>query len=135
MKKLRVQVKSFSYRKGAPKLNRAHGGGFIFDCRGITNPGRLERYQPLTGRDSAVAGFLRKLPQTEIFFKASATLVELTIKAFLSRGFTDLGIAFGCTGGRHRSVYFAEKLAKKLRRNRKLQLILKHRDLPKRKSK
>lgn len=132
MKKLKLHILSFSYRKGLPKLNSKHGGGFIFDCRGLKNPGREEQFKQLSGKDQRVAAFLHKLPQAKKFAKASQELVDLTVKSYLMRGFSELGVAFGCTGGQHRSVYFAEKLAKHMRRNSKLIVKLSHRDLPRR---
>lgn len=113
--RLSVRIYSFSYKKGIPEDERGNGGGYVFDCRGIPNPGRLQEYKSLTGNDKAVADYLEQFPETERFKSATNELARLHIYNFLERGFTDLMISFGCTGGQHRSVYFANCLAEYLR--------------------
>jgi aminoglycoside/choline kinase family phosphotransferase len=113
--KLKVRIESFSYRTGAPADERGHGGGFVFDCRSLPNPGREERFKRLDGRDGAVAQYLGKEPAVGLFLEHAAALVEGAVENYRQRNFTDLYVAFGCTGGQHRSVYLAERLAERLR--------------------
>lgn len=111
---LLVRIFSFSYKKGIPDDRSGNGGGYVFDCRGVPNPGRLSEYRELTGLDAPVMEFLKGLPETEEFAKETEALAIRHIDNYLKRGFTDLMFCFGCTGGRHRSVYFAERLADSL---------------------
>ena len=112
---LTVHVTSFSYRDGAPPDETGHGGGHVFDCRWLPNPGRLAEFSGLTGRDPPVARFLEAIPETEEFWRHVVALVDAHVANFRERNFTDLSVAFGCTGGQHRSVYFAERLAAHVR--------------------
>ncbi len=111
---LTVRVRSFSYRSGMPEDETGHGGGFIFDCRALPNPGRYERFSMLTGRDPEVMNFLEKAPEVQIFLEHVIALVEQTVENYKSRNFTNLMVSFGCTGGQHRSVYCAEVLTRRL---------------------
>ncbi len=113
-KPLTLRVRSFSYKSGLPEDPSGNGGGFIFDCRAVHNPGRFDLYKPLTGRDQSVKDFLEALPETQLFFVEASTLVEASVRRYLERGFTDLMVSFGCTGGQHRSVYFADRLAREI---------------------
>lgn len=113
-KPLTLRVKSFSYKSGLPADPTENGGGFIFDCRAVHNPGRIEVYKPLTGRDKPVIDYLEALPEAHAFFRDASALVEAAVRRYLDRGFTDLMVSFGCTGGQHRSVYFADRLAKEI---------------------
>jgi RNase adaptor protein for sRNA GlmZ degradation len=108
-------VSSFSYRQGLPADASGHGGGHVFDCRALPNPGRHAEYAAVTGRDAPVIAFLERSPEVEAFFGHVAALVDAHVVNFRERGFSDLSVAFGCTGGQHRSVYFAERLARHLR--------------------
>lgn len=107
---LLINLGSFSYKKGIPQDSTIHGGGFIFDCRAITNPGKQQVYKPLCGKDLPVKQYLESLSETDIFFKNTASLVDLSISAYLNRRFEYLSVYYGCTGGQHRSVYFAERM-------------------------
>jgi aminoglycoside/choline kinase family phosphotransferase len=127
---LTVSVVSFSYRKGLPADPSGNGGGFVFDCRALKNPGRLDEYRMLTGKDPSVAQFLKALPETEPFLSNCFGLVEHTIKVYLQRNYTHLTVGFGCTGGQHRSVYSAERMATFLR-NFPVRVKLTHRELEK----
>ncbi|MBI2362264.1 MAG: phosphotransferase [Elusimicrobia bacterium] len=127
---LTVRLQSFSYKAGMPVDDKGHGGGFVFDCRALPNPGRDAAFAPLTGRDAPVAEFLGKSGEAAAFLERAAALVESAVDNYRSRGFTDLFVAFGCTGGRHRSVYCAERLAERLRR-RGVPVELSHRELGK----
>jgi aminoglycoside/choline kinase family phosphotransferase len=109
---LTVRIQSFSYRRGYPEDVEGHGGGFVFDCRALPNPGRLEEFAGATGRTEAVARYLESEPALGLFWESVRSLVDAQIAAYRERRFTSLAIAFGCTGGQHRSVYLAERLAR-----------------------
>jgi aminoglycoside/choline kinase family phosphotransferase len=109
--KLQVQINSFSYKNGIPKDSSSHGGGFVFDCRGLLNPGRFAAYKHLTGNDEAVRQFLERETRMPEFLAHAYALVSLNVEDYLARGFENLSVSFGCTGGQHRSVYAAESLA------------------------
>ncbi|MBI5624162.1 MAG: phosphotransferase [Elusimicrobia bacterium] len=113
--RLTVRVQSFSFRTGAPQDSRGHGGGYVFDCRALPNPGRFERYATLTGKDPEVIDFLDREQAVHSWLDKVFAIVDQSVENYQSRNFTDLLIAFGCTGGRHRSVYCAERLAEHLR--------------------
>jgi len=124
---LTVHVASFSYRDGWPPDESGHGGGHVFDCRWLPNPGRLRELSGLTGRDAPIVRFLEGIPETEVFWGHVVALVEAHVANFRERNFSDLSVAFGCTGGQHRSVYFAERLARHLRqRHPDLTVHLRH---------
>jgi len=127
-KELTVQINSFSYKRGIPVDESGHGGGFVFDCRAVHNPGRYEEYRNLTGKDREVIDFLDKRKDMKQFLKQSQSLVEQAIENYLERDFTHLMVSFGCTGGRHRSVYSAEYLARMLDKKYDLKIELKHRE-------
>lgn len=111
---LRVTVYSFSYRMGIPDDESGNGGGFVFDCRAIHNPGRYPQYTNLTGLDDAVVRFLEDDGEILPFINHACALVDAAVEKYIKRGFTHLQAAFGCTGGRHRSVYSAQALARHL---------------------
>jgi RNase adaptor protein for sRNA GlmZ degradation len=102
-----------------PADEKGHGGGFVFDCRALPNPGREERFAAQTGQDRDVASFLDTQPEVDRFLKSVFSLVDAAVENYRSRNFTDLLVAFGCTGGQHRSVYCAERLAEHVRQNHK----------------
>ncbi len=108
---LRVEVLSFSYKKGYPVNFTGNGGGFVFDCRGMHNPGRYAEYRPLTGYDAPVKRFLEEQGEVQKFVANAAGMVDPCVATYLRRGFRNLQVAFGCTGGRHRSVYCANAMA------------------------
>lgn len=109
-----VTVYSFSYRMGIPDDESGNGGGFVFDCRAIHNPGRYAQYAALTGLDDAVIRFLKDDGEILTFINHACALIDAAVEKYLKRGFTHLQAAFGCTGGRHRSVYSAQALARHL---------------------
>jgi aminoglycoside/choline kinase family phosphotransferase len=125
---LTVRVLSFSYRDGLPGDDSGHGGGWVLDCRFLPNPGREERFASMTGRDEAVAAYLEAEPVVGAFLERVRALVDEAVDNYRGRNFTDLSVAFGCTGGRHRSVYCAERLAEHLRR-RGVAVELRHREI------
>lgn len=125
---LTVTVGSFSYKKGLPVDSSGNGGGFIFDCRALPNPGRYEAYRQFTGKDLPVIEFLRDDPAVEQFLAHIQSVVGASVSKYLERNFTSLMVYFGCTGGQHRSVYCAERLAKWLSDNYDCQVIIKHRE-------
>ncbi|PIE99827.1 MAG: ATP-binding protein [Paludibacter sp.] len=109
---LKIKVYSFSYLQGQiPADESGNGGGFVFDCRALPNPGRLEAYKTLTGMDESVAAFLTEKKEVKFFLDHVAAICSQSIETYLERGFTNLMIGFGCTGGQHRSVFMAEQMA------------------------
>ncbi len=123
---LTVSVQSFSYRKGIPEDTSGHGGGFVFDCRSIHNPGRYEPYEKLTGKDEAVMNFLQQHSNMEDFLNYVYLIVDPAIENYIERSFTNLTVNFGCTGGQHRSVYAAERLYKHILDKYGVKVTLKH---------
>jgi aminoglycoside/choline kinase family phosphotransferase len=112
---LTIQISSFSFRRGYPQDAGGHGGGHVFDCRALPNPGRHLEYTALSGRDAAVVEYLERAPEAHEFWRSVRTITDNHVEEFLRRGFNSLSVSFGCTGGQHRSVYFAERLASHLK--------------------
>ena len=129
--KLVVLVQSFSFHQGLPKDETGHGGGFVFDGRSLPNPGREERFKALTGKDAPVISYLVQQESVHQFFGHVVSLVDSTIGNYQSRGFKNLTVSFGCTGGQHRSVYLAEQLAAHLSGRSGVEVVLRHRGLEK----
>jgi len=128
---LTVRVNSFSFHRGLPTDETGNGGGFIFDGRSLPNPGREDRFKPLTGKDAPVIEYLDQQESVRQFLASVIALVDSSIANYQSRGFRHLLVSFGCTGGQHRSVYLAEQLAKHLRNSNGVEVILHHRELEK----
>jgi RNase adapter protein RapZ len=110
-----VSINSFSYKKGIPEDVGGNGGGYVFDCRGILNPGRLDQFKPFHGKDKEVKDFLEQQTRMPEFLNSVFDVVDITVEDYLKRGFESLMVSFGCTGGQHRSVYAAEALARHLK--------------------
>lgn len=123
---LRLKISSFSYKRGIPADLSGHGGGFVFDCRGLPNPGRYLKYQHMNGNSPEVIDYLIKFREVKTFISHAEAMVRQSVKSYTQRSFTDLSVSFGCTGGRHRSVYCAEQLAKNLIDVPGVKITLKH---------
>ena len=121
-----VKICSFSYKNGIPQDESGNGGGFVFDCRGLLNPGRFEEFKTLHGRDKSVIDFLEQRTRINEFLNSVFDIVDLTVEDYIRRGFESLTVSFGCTGGQHRSVYAADQLARHLRNKFKVKIDLKH---------
>ena len=127
-RKLTVKVMSFAYKKGIPEDTTGNGGGYVFDCRAVNNPGKYERYKPFTGLDEPVIKFLEEDGEITTFLEHVYALVDASVKRYIERGFTNLSVCFGCTGGQHRSVYSAQHLAEHLNQKFGVQVNLVHRE-------
>lgn len=121
-----IHINSFSYKKGIPADESDNGGGFVFDMRGILNPGRFDDYKKLSGLDKPVQDFLEQRTKMNEFLNSVWDLIDITVEEYLKRGFENLMINFGCTGGQHRSVYAAEQTARHLRNKYKVKTVLHH---------
>lgn len=127
--RLVVKVTSFSFKKGIPEDPSGNGGGYVFDCRSIHNPGRYPEYRHLTGKDEAVIRFLEEDGEITGFLEHVYGVVDPHVETYSRRGFTSLTVSFGCTGGQHRSVYCAEHLAAHLaEKYPDIEVILRHRE-------
>jgi len=119
---VKVLIQSFSFKRtGYPEDKTGKGGGFVFDCRAIDaydysldKPNASFSHMHLTGLDPEVASTLDKDSDTQRFLQAAWTMVELDIVKCLRHGFKIMTVNFGCTAGRHRSVYLAERLAQRI---------------------
>ena len=121
-----VKICSFSYRKGCPPDETTNGGGFVFDCRGILNPGRIDHMKTQTGRDKDVKDYLEQQTKMLGFLNSVFDIVDMTVEEYIQRDFESLMVSFGCTGGQHRSVYAADALARHLRNKFKVKIELRH---------
>lgn len=125
---LTVKIYSFSYKKGIPEDYSGNGGGYVFDCRAIHNPGRYEPYKKLTGKDKAVIDFLEKDGEITSFLNHIYELADPSVKRYKERNFKNIMFCFGCTGGQHRSVYSAQKLAEHINTKYNVRVELEHRE-------
>jgi aminoglycoside/choline kinase family phosphotransferase len=128
---LTVRVFSFSFHRELPQDESGHGGGFVFDARSLPNPGRDERFKPLTGKDAPVIEYLNQQESVRQFLAGVMSLVDASINNYLERGFKNLMVSFGCTGGQHRSVYLAEQLGKALTGRGGVDVVVRHLELEK----
>lgn len=124
---LLVKINSFSYiRNGYPPDPSTNGGGFVFDCRGILNPGRIKEYKLQSGLDKAVKDYLEQQTKMSDFLNSIYNVVDISVEDYIKRGFESLMINFGCTGGQHRSVYAAEAVARHLKNKFGVKIALQH---------
>jgi aminoglycoside/choline kinase family phosphotransferase len=128
---LTVRIFSFSFHHERPADEAGHGGGFVFDARSLPNPGREEQFRLLTGKDAAVIAYLDRHESVREFLSHAVSLVDSSVAAYRRRGFSNLMVSFGCTGGQHRSVYLAEQLAKHLRGTPGIEVVVRHAELEK----
>jgi hypothetical protein len=128
-KRLQVNIFSFAYKKGIPVDTSGNGGGYVFDCRSINNPGKFEYYRQFNGMDPEVIKFLEDDGEILVFLDHVYALVDAHVKRFIERKFTHLQVCFGCTGGQHRSVYSAEHLAAHLASKFDIRVSVTHREL------
>ncbi len=128
-KRLEVRIFSFAYKKGIPVDTTGNGGGYVFDCRAINNPGKYEHYRQFTGLDKEVIQFLEDDGGVTKFLDNVYYLVDNHVKRFIERKFTHMQVCFGCTGGQHRSVYCAEHLASHLSDRFDIKITVSHREL------
>jgi len=124
-----VRICSFSFHRGLPKDESGNGGGFIFDGRSLPNPGREERFKALTGKDAPVIEYLNQQEGVHQFLASVMSLVDASVSNYQQRGFKNLMVSFGCTGGQHRSVYLAEQVARRLRGRSGVEVVVTHREL------
>ncbi|MBN1638754.1 MAG: phosphotransferase [Ignavibacteriales bacterium] len=127
--KLKVRIFSFAYKKGIPADTTGNGGGFVFDCRALPNPGRYEKYAKLTGKNKEVIKFLEEEKIVSKYLKNVYSIVDAAVDNYQKRKFTDLMVSFGCTGGQHRSVFCAEALTKHIKEKFNIKTELVHREL------
>lgn len=128
-RRLEVQVYSFAYKKGIPADTTGNGGGYVFDCRSVNNPGKYEYYRQFNGTDPEVIKFLEDDGEVTVFLDSVYKLVDAHVQRFIERKFTHLQVCFGCTGGQHRSVYCAEHVARHLADKFNIKVVLTHREL------
>lgn len=126
-----LRVFSFSFHQSAPKDETGNGGGFVFDARSLPNPGREERFKPLTGKDAPVIDYLKQQESVHQYLASVLSLVDASVESYRQRGFKNLMVSFGCTGGQHRSVFLAEQLAKHFRAKNGLAVNVRHLELEK----
>jgi len=126
---LTVRIVSFSFHRGLPTDETGNGGGFVFDGRSLPNPGREEQFKALTGKDAPVIDYLNQQDSVHQFLASAIALVDSSVRNYQSRGFKNLMVSFGCTGGQHRSVYLAEQLARHLGGRDGVEVLLHHREL------
>jgi len=130
---LNIKIYSFSYKKsGIPADSSSNGGGFVFDCRFVYNPGREESFKTLTGKDIAIIEFLDKNEVMQEFLRNVYSISSAAVDNYLHREFTNLMFSFGCTGGQHRSVYSAENLGRFLKNKygSKINVTVSHNEFP-----
>ena len=127
-KSLTVRVMSFAYKKGIPHDPSGNGGGYVFDCRALNNPGKYDKYKAFTGLDDNVIKFLQKESTIDKWLEHVYAMVDESVERYKKRNFTDLMVCFGCTGGQHRSVYAAQHLAEHIHKKFNVRVELTHRE-------
>jgi len=129
--RLKVRIFSFSFHSEIPADESGNGGGYIFDARSLPNPGREEQFRAFTGKDAPVIDYLNQQASVHQYFANVQSLVDSSVSSYQRRGFKSLMVSFGCTGGQHRSVYFAEQLANHLRAGGGVDVAVRHIELEK----
>lgn len=127
-RKLEVRIFSFSYKKGIPVDTSGNGGGYVFDCRAINNPGKYDHFKHFTGLDKEVIEFLETDGEVTKFLSHVYDLADAHVTRYMERKFTNLMFSFGCTGGQHRSVYCAQHLAEYLAKKYNITVKVYHRE-------
>ena len=127
--RLNIRISSFAYKNGVPVDERGHGGGFVFDCRFLPNPGREIAYKNLSANDQEVIDWFSDKPEMDRWLRSVYTMVDSAVTSYEEQNFTDLMISFGCTGGQHRSVHSANRLAAHLKETHDVDVTLHHREL------
>lgn len=128
---LAIRIFSFSFHRELPKDETGHGGGFVFDARSLPNPGREERFKALTGKDAPVLEYLNQQESVHQFLASAMSLADASVASYRKRGFKNLMVSFGCTGGQHRSVFLAEQLARHFRAMNGVEVSVRHIELEK----
>ena len=128
---MKVRIFSFSFHREMPADDSGNGGGFVFDARSLPNPGREEQFRQLTGRDAAVIEYLNRQASVHQYLSNVMSLVDASVSGYQRRGFKNLMVSFGCTGGQHRSVFLAEQLAGHLRGSGGVDVVVRHVELEK----
>jgi aminoglycoside/choline kinase family phosphotransferase len=123
---LKISIYSFSFKESLPVDKSGNGGGFVFDCRCLPNPGRYDKYKFLTGKNQEVIDYLNEKTEVNLFYEHVKSIVDMAINNYIERKFQHLMVNFGCTGGQHRSVYFAERLCKYLKNNHSIEVQVYH---------
>ncbi|MEG2665575.1 MAG: RNase adapter RapZ, partial [Bacteroidales bacterium] len=123
---LNLAIHSFSFKQGIPDDSSGNGGGFVFDCRFLPNPGRIEAYKNLNGQDTEVVRYFKEYDSVSKFIDECVEITTPSVLNYIERGFSNLQVNFGCTGGRHRSVYCAEQYAQRMAANFQIKIELKH---------
>ena len=118
-----INIRSFGYKRGIPSE-----ADLVLDVRFIPNPYYVQSLRKLTGNNKKVSGYIFKQPVAEKFVKDMLRLLEDLIPSYIKEGKQHLNIAFGCTGGQHRSVAIADRMSNELR-ERGYRITLEHRDL------
>lgn len=124
--KLTIRIQSFSYKNGYPADDSGHGGGFVFDCRALPNPGKVDELKILTGKDQRVMVYMQQFDEVSRFLQQVYALTDAMIERYIQRDFEYCSVSFGCTGGQHRSVYCAEQLARHVSENYDIKIELRH---------
>jgi RNase adaptor protein for sRNA GlmZ degradation len=127
--RLVVHIFSFAYKKGIPQDDSGNGGGYVFDCRAVENPGKYEHFRQFNGLDKEVEKFLEDEGSVTKFLGNVYDLVDSHVKKFMERKFTHMMVSFGCTGGQHRSVYCAQHLATHISKKFNVKVIVTHREI------
>jgi RNase adaptor protein for sRNA GlmZ degradation len=123
---LTIYINSFSFKYGFPRDYSGHGGGFVFDCRILPNPGRFNEFREMTGMDKPVIAYLEKHNEVKDFLDHVKSIMDISVNDYSQRSMNRLMVSFGCTGGQHRSIYCAEKIAEYITEKHKIKTVVVH---------